>query len=540
MAAPPFTPSSPERDSAFAKRIFWALALALLPLMIGLSFDYGVTWDEKSRHRYGENIWELYAGVRSRDRFGETGGHLYGGLFDFLCVVVEHIVPGDRYVIRHALNAIFGWIGVVYCGRLAANLFGRWTGVLAMVLLAASPRYLADSMNNPKDIPLAALSVMSLYYISLVSPRWPYLSWKTAGKITLALALTLNVRVAALMYLAYLGFLVGVLILLERNFDWRRLCQTALKLGAVAVTMLLLGTLVWPWAQGNPFWRPFRALLGVANYGYAGGITFAGAQYSVNNLPWWYAPWWMLISTPPVVLVGVALGAGYVSRSTEGLRRAGLFFVALLPIVVGIVMHSTLYDGVRHLLFTYPAFVTVAASGWGALLTTRRQAWARAAVGGALALGLTSIIWFDVRFHPNQIVYFNSLVSGPRGAFARYDMDYWGNCVLQAVKWTAEQAREMGVPVVVSGNPSQVISLDAMRFHELQYDEPYHGRHHYHIRLARGPIDGVKQMAAEPALHQVLTPDGVVLCNVLPGPAFGQLETLRAYSSVKGRGASAK
>ena len=35
----------------------------------------------------------------------------------------------------HAVNATFGWIGVLYAGRLAARLFGPWSGVLAMVLL---------------------------------------------------------------------------------------------------------------------------------------------------------------------------------------------------------------------------------------------------------------------------------------------------------------------------------------------------------------------------------------------------------------------
>ena len=61
---------------------FPRLAAALLPIMVVASFDFGVTWDEKHRHRYGENIWEFFRGLRSRSAFAETGGHLYGGLFD--------------------------------------------------------------------------------------------------------------------------------------------------------------------------------------------------------------------------------------------------------------------------------------------------------------------------------------------------------------------------------------------------------------------------------------------------------------------------
>jgi hypothetical protein len=44
------------------------------------------------------------------------------------------------------------------------------------------------------------------------------------------------------------------------------------------------------------------------------------------------------------------------------------------------------------------------------------------------------------------------------------------------------------------------------------------------IRLNRGPNDGVVELAGrEDALFRVQTPDGAVLCVVLPGPAFAEL-----------------
>ncbi len=85
--------------------LFWGLAAALLPAMVLASFHFGVTWDEKSRHHYGELIWDFYTGVRGREAFPETGGHLYGGLFDLLAVAAEHAalvvevaaVPGHQH-----------------------------------------------------------------------------------------------------------------------------------------------------------------------------------------------------------------------------------------------------------------------------------------------------------------------------------------------------------------------------------------------------------------------------------------------------------
>jgi hypothetical protein len=40
----------------------------------------------------------------------------------------------------------------------------------------------------------------------------------------------------------------------------------------------------------------------------------------------------------------------------------------------------------------------------------------------------------------------------PRGAFGRYDMDYWGNCVLEATEWAASQAERAGMPLGIASN----------------------------------------------------------------------------------------
>ena len=109
---------------------------------------------------------------------------------------------------------------------------------------------------------------------------------------------------------------------------------------------------------------------------------------------------------------------------------------------------------------------------------------------------------FDVRAHPNQIVYFNEIVGGPRGALGKYDMDYWGNCLLQAVAWTAETARTAHRPIAVSGNPLELVQLDAERFGEV-YSLPPNGAYELDIRLNRGPAQAVLAFAArEDAIHR--------------------------------------
>jgi hypothetical protein len=512
-----------------ARWTFVAIAVALLPIMILASFDFGVTWDEKHRREYGHFVWEFLQGLRSRSAFAETGGHVYPGLFDTICAALESWMPAsvNPYVLRHTVNATFGWIGAVYCGRLAARLFGPWTGVLAMPLLALSPRYFADSMNNPKDLPFAAMSVMALYYISGVSARWPYVSTSTAIKVAVSLAIALSIRVGALLYLGYFGVLVAYRALVDRCTDWRRLAVTASIAAGIAIAVLLLGTVFWPWAGGAPLVRPFQALLGAANYPWDGGVLFAGREYRATTLPWYYAPWWFLISTPPVVLAGAGLSLLVARSRGDLLYRIGLWAVVLVPVAATIVMDSTLYDGVRHLLFIYPVVVVLAAAGWSGILRGSRPLWVRRGAALGLAVGLASVLIFAVRFHPNQGVYFNSLVGGPRGAFQHYEMDYWGNCVLQAVKWSAELARAHNTVVTISGNPWHLVQLDAERFPQVAFVPANRNRHYLHIRLARGPVAGLTELIEQPSLHQVKTADGAVLCTVIPGPAYSEFEAIK-------------
>lgn len=520
------------RSISGARWTFFAIAAVLLPTMILASFDFGVTWDEKDRHRNGELVWQFLRGLRSRSRFAETGGHLYPGLFDTICAALETWIPANRYVLRHAVNATFGWVGVLYCGRLAGRLFGPWSGVLALVLLALSPRYFADAMNNPKDLPFAAATVVALYYISTASTRWPYVSLSTGIKIAIAIALALNIRVGALLYLGYFGLLVGTLLIADswrhREFSSWCIANVGIRVVLVVVATLVLGTIFWPWAGGAPFTRPFIALLGAANYPWDGLVLFRGLEYPATELPWYYAPWWLLISTPPVVIAGVVLSCVVFSRQ-DVLQRAGVWVVVLLPLVAGIVMRSTLYDGIRHLLFIYPPLVVIAANGWTAVIQPARPRWLRRAAASGLAIGLASVLAFDLRSHPNQGVYFNGVVGGPRGAFQHYDMDYWGNCVLQGVEWAAQTARTYGTVITISGNPDHLVQLNAERYREVYFTYPSRARHYLHVRLARGPAAALKQIAAEPALYHVRTPDGVVLCTVTPGPAFRELEALRGH-----------
>ena len=110
--------------------------------------------------------------------------------------------------------------------------------------------------------------------------------------------------------------------------------------------------------------------------------------------------------------------------------------------------------------------------------------------GVQVAIGLADVLTPNVRAFLNQIVYFYQRVGGPKGACLRYDVDYWGNCLLEAVDWSAALTRRSGQPVVVSGNAWQIIQLDSERYQGLAFT-PHGGA----INTSRSGSTGVRSKA---------------------------------------------
>jgi hypothetical protein len=511
-----------------------AAALALLGVMLAISPHFGSTTDERFQQAYGEKIWSYFAGRVPRADFDTDVGneYLYGGLVETAAVAAQKLAPAaDVYMVRHAVNSVFGWIGIVYAARLAARLFGAPVGWLVALLLALSPRYLADSMNNPKDVPFAAFAMVALYYILTIDRHPPHLSWRHALKLGASIALALNVRPLGLALLGFAGMVVAAhaawwAASTHGSRRWRDLLSTGGRLAAVAAIAIPLGAAFWPWAHASPFLRPVQAFFVASAASWARNfhVLYAGQDLGAGELPWHYVPAWFAMSQPPVVVLGLALVPVAWRRWPDS--RRGLLALAgfaVVPAAAAIVRDATLYDGLRHLFFIVPPLFVLSAAGWWASVESAR-ARARTVMLALLLVGLAEPLVFQIRNHPNQHVYFSPVTGGPRAAFGRYDMDYWGQSMLQAVTWAAGLAERAGMVVVLSGNPAQVVSADAGRYHSVAFVSRASGAYHLDIRLLRGPGDSVREFAARgDVLYRVTTADGTPLCVVLPGPAYGAL-----------------
>jgi hypothetical protein len=278
-------------------------------------------------------------------------------------------------------------------------------------------------------------------------------------------------------------------------------------------------------------------------------VLFGGADVSSDRLPWTYVPTWAWLSLPPVLLAGAAIGAVAGLQREEMQERAVALLAAIaFPVVFVVATGATLYDGLRHLLFVVPPLAVLASAGWVGLIEAARdrpEGTGRpggigrpeglrytgpeglryiglVAAAAVLVAGLVEPVGFQWRNHPNQIAYIQPLAGGTSAAFGRYDLDYWGNCMLQSM---ARLPRQEGASLAITGWPLVVLQMDAGRFPgiavvaeaeplepQLQL-RPTYQRPAYSIELVRGTSDHVHDLASrDDIIDRVTTADGATLC----------------------------
>ncbi len=195
----------------------------------------------------------------------------------------------------------------------------------------------------------------------------------------------------------------------------------------------------------------------------------------------------------------------------------------MFPVAYVIARNSTLYDGIRHLLFITPPLVALAAVGCDGLLRAVGGR-GRTAVAVVVAIGLAEPVIFQLRNHPNQVVYFQPLVGGPAAAWTRFELDYWGNCLYQVVRDAGRLAKAAGQPVVISGRQERLLRLNSSRVRSVAVVPPGRGAHELEVYLMRGRRAALRAFSLrDDVLWRVTTADGAPLCAVVRGPQFERL-----------------
>ncbi|MBT3602222.1 MAG: tetratricopeptide repeat protein [Candidatus Latescibacteria bacterium] len=496
-------------ETGIWQRVFYGV-IAFYGIIVLLTFsEYGITTDEPLHVTYGEHIAQWYGSLfRDHTVFTASNLWLYGGFFDTVIYVLKHVVPMDVYELRHLMCALLGVLGVLGAYKIGALIGGPRAGFLAALFLILTPRYYGHVFNNTKDIPFAVGYLWSLYYLVRSVGALPHLSRDLLWKLGVVLGLTFGIRSSAALLVCYLGLFFGLRYLQVWRFDdvniardWRRQILRILGVGVVTYVTVFP---FFPYLHLHPVTGVWDSLTAFSKFPEVHYNFFEGQYIASNMLPWYYIPKWLLMTVPEFVMVGLVVGlVCLVVNKTSDWIQAGrtlqiglLVFAGLFPIVFGVVSHTPLLNGIRHLTFVVPPLVIVSALSVSEGIRILRQVWVLRITGVVVGGAMLSVLFDMVTMHPNQYMYFNRLFGGGLAEAATlYDTDYWNHTYKQGVQWLEENVApetNASKPVVGSLYKNVVYMIDSTRFGFTREK-----LHHAHFYLGNAWFDAHKAVPGE-------------------------------------------
>ena len=424
------------------KMLTYGSLILMLLVMLYTSKDFGISGDEMTQNTYGQKVYQYFATFGKDQSCFEPFGRIsnafyYGGFYDLLCVTVNKFSPFDPFDTRHFINAFFGFMIIFFAAK-TAKFVKDWDAALVVAwLLFLSPRFLGECMNNPKDVPFALGMLMGVYYIMRFLKAFPNPTRPDMAKLAVAIGFAISIRVGGLLLIPFLGFAV----FLYYFTGWRKtyalgskeVKQLVLRCVAVVAGGYVLGLLFWPYGLQSPISNPLKALGEMSNFSTPIGMLYNDKNIVSDNVPWFYIPKWIFISTPLIVLLGIVCSPYLLKDKRFSFNQIFfLFFAALFPLLYVIYKKSALYDGWRHLFFIFPPLAILAGLFFTAMMDKMAKPAMKYAVAGVLVLGLLLPAKWCLANHPNEIVYFNELVGGIDGAYSHYETDYYMNSLKQA------------------------------------------------------------------------------------------------------------
>jgi hypothetical protein len=450
--------------------------------------DYGVSTDEPVDYLRGQIDFKRFRGgsleqfQKDCSMMGDDSICYYPSLFSML---LYRIAPyGDNqpvmmrgnswygpsgntqsiYFHRHLVIFAFFAFSVFIFFLIVKKIFKDWKiGLLGALFLIISPRIFAQSFYNPKDIPFLSAYVISIYTLLLFLEKKNVFTAILHG---FAIGVVCCIRTPGLIIIP-ITFFFYLFDLFLSKANWKNYLKAGLFL---FISLIIAAGLVYwftPVLYTNPIANYIKAFNIMKQYPWNNYQLYLG-QNIMGKVPWHYSLVWFAISSPVFYLFLFLLGAVILitrtikSRTREHFRALrDLYLVGacgVLPIIIVILMKSTLYNGDRQMYFVYPALLLVSLYGFKVIIDKIRQKTLRWQLVTAIILvaGLAYPVYFMVRYHPYQYVYFNFL-AGPRMSDIKEDfsLDYWGISVRNGLEYIARIDPAQKINIQIVGNFSE-------------------------------------------------------------------------------------
>lgn len=432
-------------------RIVTAAFFAVI-LFCGLFFakDYGIGWDDTNEQEilnsnikayarlfYGEDSGK-YAYFSEVTDIGESierdhGTAAYYPFSALLCLINGRPDAPFRelYIFKHMYTFLI-FAGGLFCMYLTVKrLTGRrLAAYFSAALLFFSPRFFAESTFNTKDIVLAALVLMTIWFGIRLTDTGKH---RFAVGFAVCCAFAANTRIIGFWLAALTGVLYIATMCAKKSFRS--------YLPAVATSVLVfcfVYYIITPAAWENPVAQIKYTLDSSADFSrWSNRVLYMGELYSPvgNPLPRHYIPVMLALTMPPVTVLlmlwGVAASVrGIIRRGENAKHYAYVLTFMLLPLVFYFVKGSNVYNSWRHFYFIAGPLMILAGEGIRILLSMKKDVFRRIAAGVVSAQLVASGLVIALN-HPYEYGYYN-LIAG-KNVHERYELDYWNVSAMNAM-----------------------------------------------------------------------------------------------------------
>jgi hypothetical protein len=339
-------------------------------------------------------------------------------------------------------------------------LFGRKKiAFIGASMLALSPRILAESFYNSKDLPFLSFFLLSSYFIlkfflDSTSLRNAIAAGAIGGYAT-------DIRILGLVQVPIFVTIFTVLL-----FQNREKISANIKSGLIYLGSFVLSVYVfYPYLWSNPVGNLIEVFNKMSKFQWPGYILYFGEQIPATEVPWHYIPVWIGITTPLIYIFlfffGIISCFSNLNRlfkilfNSKTLQMSYVVMCLFVPVLLVIIFNSTLYDGWRHVYFVYPYILIIALEGF--LYLEKSFQRSKKILYGLVFASMIYILGWIVVMNPNQHVYFNQLAGS--NIQDTWEMDYWGLTNEQALRLILNSDKSNRITIQeVSFTPLEVSS----------------------------------------------------------------------------------
>ncbi len=448
------------------------LVLSGLALMM-LAPHAAVNVDEQLHYPHAKRVvnWYYTAGRDTSCLVTPvTNLKYYGQSVDNFTALVNRVFKSDdEFLVRHYTGAFFFWVLLLLAGVMAKHISGSWiAGSFAMLALIFMPRLSGQAFGNLKDIPFAAGYLAGIWFIIKFIEELPRPAWRTTLFLSLAIAFTVSVRSGGFILFPYLAaglafyFVVNPGVPAGIFKDGRLLISVVFKGIIILVAGYFGGLAFWPYALQNVFVHPPESLGVMEHYSISIKQLFEGQIIWSTDLPWYYLPKWILISTPLFFLAGFLVFMWFFFRRlisnkiTNSIFFEGfILFSFAFPIIYVIAIGSNLYSGVRQMLFIMPPLAVMSVSGVYRLIRylSAKYKIISYSVSALFFMMLVLPLKHQIVTFPVDYVYFNCL-SDNKKSWGNYEYDYYFHGIREPAEYLINLAGGEKITVAMNCNLS--------------------------------------------------------------------------------------